>query len=613
MNLSKVLLFSCVISITSNTVTAADNFEPQGVSELEDINANYSVVLFHYFSGDYQQALKELSLVKQTHLSHRQKETHQYFKNILSLSNGDKINISALPVENDSTSMQAVLLAIDELIKLGDWTQAQQLFQALPRLMPNALIAQYAYIYGQLSLQNQQEKQFNQAQNTLDKQSQQYALLLQHQSVSKFVNKASIDDNVGKLLTINNPAFNGIKNSGLLVHGYRYLEMNNPQRAVDVFKNISLNSLNNNAASLGLGLALNELESFNRSRPLLKRVLSSGDPGTLYFEASLAYAYALEKLGNEKEAHHQLTQAINAAKQRKAYLPLLKNQLSGQNQCVLNLLNNVVLHNCDLGGEELNEQFLLLLSSQSFLKISHQSQSLAKLELQYNQQLQTIASFEYLLSHQVSLIQEFLNVTKIEVLEKELADITAQRVDIVTSVDLAETEKSGQFFLSARYLALQKRIDSVFKRMVFLKRAGQKNKASERRVTLLQRIVWWHSFSNFTKNVNETRTQINKLNKQLTNNNYAYQILQDYLTKVSGMRLQLSEIARMSDGIHQQQSTLSAIKVALTEQIDTLFNQFINEQHSALGAFVVNAELARVRIKDASFNRALAREEGVNK
>lgn len=613
MKLLNVLLLSfSLLCATLNSVHATDNIMPRGVATLEDVNARYSVVLFHYFKGDYQQALKELSLVKQSTLSRDQKTTHQYFNNILLLSNGDNLSPSTLLVDNDSASMQAILLAIDEHIKINDWSSAQQFFDALPASMPKTLVSQHAYLQAQLSLHHQQDQTFNDARNKLDKQSQYYALLLQQKSTVKLVSEASVAENVNQLLAITDPQFINIKNKGLLAQGYRYLSMNDPQRAVGVFKNISLDSLNNNAASLGLGVALNELESFDRARQLLSRVLVSGDPGALYFEAALANAYALEKLGNEQQAYAQLTTSLERAKQRKANFPVLKQQLAQQSQCVINLLTNVLLNTCELSGEELNEQLLLLLSTQSFIEISDQWKTLVQLELQYNQQLQTVASFEYLLSHQVTSIEALLNANKIELLENELADTTAQRVVIVTDVDKAEADKSGQFFLSSHYLMLQKRIDKVFNRMVFLKRAGQHNTASERRVTLMQRIVWWHSFSNFTKHVNETKQQIDVLNNQLTDNNYAYQILQDYLAKVSGMKSQLSEISRISEAIHRQQAMLPPIKTALIERVSVQFNQFINEQQQALDTFIVNAELARVRIEDASFNRALAKEEGTN-
>jgi len=609
MNLTRVLVLTFFLV---KAVAAAEKIVPEGVTQLSQSDETYSVALFHYFNRDYQQALKELSHINQADFSNQQKTTHQNFKHILLVSNGESFNSSLFSDERDNAVMQAVLLAVERHIKLEEWTQAAQLFKSLPDDMPSSLIAQHAYLMGYLALQRKNNNNVSKSEHLLDKQSQEFALLLQHKGVMPLENPPKSNDTINQLLMIDNVAYLDIKNSGLLAQGYRYLAKDDPRNAVRAFKHITFNSLDNNAASLGFGLALNQLESFDRAQQLFKRVLSSGDPGGLYFEASLGNAYALEQLGNDKEAYQQLSKALKLATERVANLPALEAHWIKQQQCIITLLDNVRLHTCDLQGEELNEQFLSLLSTQAFIDITKQNNTLTSLAMDYAQKRQTIDSFIYLLSHQVSLIQQLLNNSKIQALEDEIADTTAQRVVIVRDVDQAEAESNGQFFLSSHYLALQKRIDEVFKRMVFLKRAGQMNMASERRVTLMQRIVWWHSFSNFTQHVSKTRVQIKALDNQLKNNTYAYQVLQDYLSKLPIMAAQLTEIERISREIKIQEQHLPLIRKEIYVQINKQFRQFSIYQKQSLEAFILNAELARVRIADASFNRLQNLEEGMN-
>jgi len=609
MNLTKVLVLTFFLV---KTVAAAEKIVPEGVTQLSQSDETYSVALFHYFNRDYQQALKELSHINQADFSSQQKTTHQNFKHILSVSGGDAYNASSLSDEQDDAVIQALLLAVARHIKQNEWAQATRLFNALPDDIPQSLTGQHAYLMGHIALQRKTNDNVSQSEHLLDRQSQEFALLLQHKGVMPLESSSTINDTINQLLMIDNAAYLDIKNSGLLAQGYRYLANKDPRNAVRAFKHITLNSLNNNAASLGFGLALNQLESFDRAQQLFKRVLNSGDPGGLYFEASLGNAYALEQLGNEKEAYQQLSKALKLATERIANLPKLETHWIKQQQCIINLLDNVRLHACDLKGEELNEQFLSLLSTQAFIDITKQNNTLTTLAMDYAQKRQTIDSFIYLLSHQTSLIQQLLNDSKIQILEDEIADTAAQRVVTVSDVDQAEAENNGQFFLSSHYLALQKRIDEVFKRMVFLKRAGQMNKASERRVTLMQRIVWWHSFSQFTQHVSKTRLQITALDNQLKNNTYAYQILQDYLSKLPIMAAQLTEIERISREIKIQEQHLPLIRKEIYVQISTQFRQFSIDQKQSLEAFILNAELARIRIADASFNRSQRLEEGMN-
>jgi len=593
------------------TALAAQTIAPKDMAQLSHSDVNYNVALFHYFNNDYQQALKELALINQFEFTKQQQTAHQNFKHILLLSSGEVLSPDLISIEQDDAVIQAVMIAVKQQIKLGRWTQAARLFNVLPEVMEQRLLNQRNYLKAYLALHQKTDKTFLESAQKLDKHSQEFALLLQHEAVSPLIHTSGDYDTVKQLRTIDNAALEDIKNSGFLAQGYRYLADGEPENAARAFEHISLNSLNNNEASLGLGIALNQLQSFARAKVLFKRVLDSGDPGVLFFEATLGYAFALEQLGNEEEAYQQLTTALNLAAERIIKLPRLQAHLLKQKQCIINLIDNARLNNCDLKGEELNEQFISLLSSQSFLEISKQIHSLSQLSMQYEQQRQSVSSFEFLLSHQMTMISKLLNDTKIKQLESEIEKLAAQRTVVVEDVDGAEAKHDGHFFLSSQYLALQKRIDEVFKRMVFLKRAGQKNMASERRITLMQRIVWWHSFSEFTQHVTDTRQYIDELNHQLTTNKNDYQTLQDYLKKVPVMTTQLAEVERIHKHILEQEKHVPGIKKNIYAQINTLFSQFSQQQKSELDTFILHAELARVRMADASFNRAQALEEGI--
>jgi len=57
---------------------------------------------------------------------------------------------------------------------------------------------------------------------------------------------------------------------------------------------------------------------------------------------------------------------------------------------------------------------------------------------------------------------------------------------------------------------------------------------------------------------------------------------------------------------------LPLIRKEIYVQISTQFRQFSIDQKQSLEAFILNAELARIRIADASFNRSQRLEEGMN-
>lgn len=579
-----------------------------------DISYNpiYKVVLFNYFNNDYQEALKELALITTSDLTPTELKNHNAFKQILMLSNGQTSIESLISVSQNQAAIESLLLAINTQIDSKNWQQANKLFKLLPKEIPQQLQSQHLFLLGQLTLESNSQVNYQKAKGSLNPNSLEYAVLLQHQSVKGNEPSISLLNQLISLNneSLNNESFSHIKNSGLLALGYRFLDINDGQSAAVAFKNISVNSLSDNAGSLGLGLAFNQLNQFSNARILLNRVSKSGDPSVVYYESQLADAYALEQLGDEQQSLDKLIITIAQATQRINDLPVVEKHIINQSQCIINLLNNVLLNQCDLKGEELNEQFLSLLSTQPFVDINKQINSITKLELQYNQQLETLMSFDYLLNHQVKLITDLLNNSAMLKLKNEIKDITAKTHTVVTNVDHAENTENAHFFLSEHYLSLQERIDKIFKSMVFLKRSGQKNIASERRVTLMQSILWWQSYSNFSQNIENTRTSIDQLNKQLTDNNHAYDILKQYLVKVPLMLQQLQTVLEINQNITQEKTKLIAVKNLINNDAINLFNTFFIEQKAALEKVLVNAYLAKLRIEDASFNRVLTTQEG---
>ena len=350
------------------------------------------------------------------------------------------------------------------------------------------------------------------------------------------------------------------KNQALHGLGYQFLSANKPQEAIQSFSEISIDSAVDTSALLGLGLAYNSTNNFRGSRAAFSRVFQADDPSILTYEALLADAYALEQLGDEVAAVAILNQSIEQAQQRLAFQPQLAQQLKKQSDCLATLLAYPQIGLCDYHGEDKSELFVEFLASESMLRLNQQYQALIQLNMNYNKQLQTIAAFNFLLNHQIKNISELLNQEAIAALERRIDTTTMERAAIVTSVDDAEAKRNGHFFLSDHYLQLQQRIDDTFSRMVFLKRAGQKNTASERRVTLMQRIVWWHSFSNFSKHLAQTRDAITDLNNQLIDNNLAYQILQDFLSKIAVMEQQLALMVTISTDIAKQQLEIPLIQ-----------------------------------------------------
>lgn len=599
-----------IIILGYSLVTNSQSFEknrPNNIDNLIDHDINYSVVLFQYLQKNYQEALNELVLINTANLTPDELKYHKHLNQLLIVNNGQTFFDTFLSISKNEVAIQSLLMAVNQQIDNKNWQQANQLFKLLPKQIPEQLYGQYSFLLGQLTLESQSNQFHTKPTTPLNDNSLEYALLLQHQSIKDDEPSLSL---LNQLISLNNMSFIDIKNNGLLAIGYRFLAKGDAKSAVIAFKNISLNSLSNNAGSLGLGLAFNQLKQFNNARKLLNRVNISGDPGAIFYESQLADAFALEQLGDEQGALNKLTQVIYETNERLNNLPDIERYLTKQSPCFFNLLSNVLLNQCNLKGEELNEQFLLLLSSQNFINIANQIKNVTKLELKYNQQLETLMSFNYLLNHQIKLTNELLNDVTMRKLKSDMDNVAQKKMVVVKDVEHAKNTNNGHFFLSDHYIALQARIDEVFKSMVFLKRSGQKNIASERRVTLMQRILWWESYSNLSNNIEKTKNSIDKLNQQLIENESSYDVLEGYVNKAMLMSKKLETVLMLDQQIQHEKATLAAVKQTIINEASRLINKFIIEQKVALEKVFVNAHLAKLRIEDASFKRDLDKEKG---
>ncbi|MGB1298895.1 MAG: tetratricopeptide repeat protein, partial [Psychrobium sp.] len=493
----KRLLGSLMIAMCASSISAQDT-APVAVEPIVNSAPDYGDVLFHYYQQDYQQALKSLSMVKINRHNTNQFGTHRYLESLLQVINGNELFVSNLDLD-DTVNVQAILSLAQEQSALENWTQTERLLAIIEDDIPAVLRDQYRYLYARVQLAlNAKTPETN-----LIKGSELDAAWLQSLSGDK-ERGAQLTSLLSKVQSIGETQ-QVFKDQALHNLGYQFLAQDDADNAIASFSNISINSTVANSATLGLGLAFNRTSQYDNANAAFTRVLESGEPSVLYYEAVLGNAYAQELAGNEVSAINLLIDGIAKAQQRTAAQTDLATNLKQQSACFVTLLADPQASLCNYFGEQNNENFVALLASQSLINANRQYTQLTQMEMDYNQQLQTISAFNFLLNHQIKMISELLNASVTEGFEARIADTTAQRAAIVTSVDKAEGERNGQFFLSQQYLDLQERIDNTFARMVFLKRAGQKNTASERRVTLMQRIVWWHSFSNFSEHLAQTR------------------------------------------------------------------------------------------------------------
>ncbi|OIQ47393.1 MAG: hypothetical protein BM565_06840 [Gammaproteobacteria bacterium MedPE] len=597
---SLILLGLCFFTV------AAQELTPAKIQFSLPQHPQYNSVLFHYYKQDYQAALKALSIISVTDLSTHDQKTHQLLENLLQVSNGNKAYVGKLVADSEA-SIRAILGLVNEHIEFGQWQEAKLLLTEIADDVPKSLSSEYLYLQGLTLLNSQKDT----TEIDISLQSDVGALWLQQLS-NGLHSQAELNVLLKKVSSLDS-RFQIVKDHALKELGYQFLQINNNQHAIQSFSAISIDSAVDTSALLGLGLALNSVGQFDKSRVALTRVLQAKDPGILSYEALLAHAYALEQQGDEVAAVAQLKQGIKRAQQRLVNQPQLIDNLKLQSDCFATLLAYPQIGLCDYYDEDKSETFVEFLTNESNVRANEQYQLLITLNMDYNKQLQTIAAFNFLLNHQIKQISELLNSEAIESLERRIDDTTLQRAAIVASVDDAEENRNGHFFLSDHYLALQRRIDDTFARMVFLKRAGQKNTASERRVTLMQRIVWWHSFSNFSKHLAQTRDAITDLNNQLTDNHLAYQILQDFLAKIPVLEQQLALMVTISTDIANQQLEISKIQQVVIENIGKSIEQFYKKEGVQLSRFIVDAKLALVRINDASFNRHFVKEQqGLN-
>jgi hypothetical protein len=410
-----------------------------------------------------------------------------------------------------------------------------------------------------------------------------------------------------------------IRDRANLTLGYTLLQNDAPHEAFRVFENIRTDGLDAEAALLGYGWAAAKKDELQTALAIWQRLIHMPQNSEYSLEAYLASAYAYEnafaprqslevlQLGLERfeQALVDLNQAEQQVNQRQFILDLLPNtghQKSDSDDVSLSLndkgqpFNTAPLFNSVAVSSEFRAGLLAL----------EESRGLQQQLLSWQQRMQ---QYHLMLDErQAERLKRATHILHNRTLE-QLPQLQIQRDALAQVIDTAKYQQDGQIFMGLESQQWLDRVKRSEKRLVTIAQLKQQlgqpplGDAYTRRVKRVAGRLVWQASEAYSANQWQAQKALNQLDIEITKAQQRQQQLFKQLAAkpdFAEQRLRVSALALRIDG---EVAKSNGLQDALIGQLSNTFNQFIQAHKQKVRHYILQAQLAMVRLNDQALQK----------
>ncbi|AGH42756.1 tetratricopeptide repeat protein [Paraglaciecola psychrophila] len=405
-----------------------------------------------------------------------------------------------------------------------------------------------------------------------------------------------------------------IRDRANLTLGYTLLQNAEPFEAFRVFENIRTDGLDAEAALLGYGWAAAKKDELQTALAIWQRLILMPQNSEYTLEAYLASAYAYENafaprqslqvlqlgLDRFKQALVNLNQAEKEVKQRQFILDLLPNkdkQLSVDADVSLSLntkgrpFNTAQLFDSVSVSNEFRAGLLAL----------EQNRDLQQQLLNWQQRLQ---QYHLMLDErQVERRKRAKHILQNRILE-QLPALQAQRDVIAQVIATAQNQQNGQVLMSLQSQQWLDRVKRSEKRLVTItqlkKQLDQPLLADsyEMRVERVAGRLIWQASEAYSANHWQAQKALQQLDAEISKAQQRQQQLLKQLAAKPDFAEQRDRVSSLAQRISTEIVKSNGLQNALVSQLSDTFTQFIQAHKLKVSHYILQAQLAMVRLND---------------
>lgn len=416
-----------------------------------------------------------------------------------------------------------------------------------------------------------------------------------------------------------------IKDRANLTLGYQLLQLGRAHEAANVFARIRQQGLDGEAALLGYGWAVAKKNELQAALGIWQSLISLPHNNEYTLEAYLASAYAYEKGFAPRQSVAILQQGLQRFEQASQALGQVKQQVH-QTSFML-ALASTYHQNADMILQDMSSEYDWQSLQQLLLNVGVDNAFRGHLAaLKESQTIkQQLATNKQRLRHYLLMLDE-REKNRVEraqaMLESEIFEhltrYKARREQL--AADYAELNESqdGRKLMPQQYQAWLERLKQAQTRVAKInalkKQAGQpalKTQYSQR-LQRLNGLLLWQASEAFSVNSWQTKKALQQLELSIAQAETRQQNLLETLANGADFSAQRARVADLLKRIDEQTSINAILQHNLIQDLSAQLSHAIEQQQSKIADYVLQAQLAMVRLRDQALRQAGAENNTVN-
>jgi hypothetical protein len=410
-----------------------------------------------------------------------------------------------------------------------------------------------------------------------------------------------------------------IRDRANLTLGYTLLQNDEPYEAFRVFKDIRTVGLDAEAALLGYGWAAAKKNELQTALGIWQRLIQMPQNSEYTLEAYLASAYAYEKAFAPRQSLQMLQLGLQRFEQALAGLNQAEQQVQ-QRQFILELLPNTQQHQgqsdatsllLDDKGQQFNMAHLfnsVTVSSEFRAGLSALAQS-RDLQQQLQNWQQRMQQYHLMLDERQA---ERLKRAK-QILQNrslvQLPQLQTQRDALAQVIDTAKHQQNGQIFMSLQsqeWLDRVKRSEKRLATIAQLKKQLDQPPLADSYQLRIERVAGrlvWQASEAYLGNQWQAQKALNQLDGEIAKAQQRQQQLLNQLAAKPDFAEQRLRVSNLAQRIEAEIAKSNGLQDALVGQLSDTFNQFIQAHKQKVSHYVLQAQLAIVRLNDQALQQ----------
>lgn len=410
-----------------------------------------------------------------------------------------------------------------------------------------------------------------------------------------------------------------IRDRANLTLAYTLLQNDQPHKAFNTFENIHTDGLDAEAALLGYGWAAAKKGELQVALAIWQKLMQLPNNSEYTLEAFIASAYAYEQAFAPRQSLQVLELAVERFQQALTDLNRAQAQVN-QRQFILDLLPDLNKPSSSRQGVDiaLSQSGQKLKALQLFNSVAISSEfrtGLAALQNSYQiqRQLQSwqqrMQQYDLMLDErQAERVSRAQRILKNRILE-QLSQLQQRRDALAHVLARAISEQNGQIFMgqqSQNWLARVERSEQRLDTINLLKQKldqGPLAESYQRRVARVKGRLLWQASEALPANKWQGQKALSALDKVMAEAKLRQQTLLEQLAAKPDLSQQRQRVSDLAKRIDNQLKQNTGLQNGLIKQLSDTFNQFIQSHKEKVGDYILQAQLAMVRLNDQALQK----------